>query len=204
MAPERTIGTDAAQLQDLAVDTTGGIFAIVNGRLLSIQPGGNPDARHDVPVSTPTQSLTHAIFDARGRLYYSDSTENVMLSAPAASAPYHKILNTGGSDNYLALDGDGRLYVGVNGGVVLILSGATRGTPAISKLVGQHTSTRTEYTEQIEGLSTDSSGKLYVSNCASDSTASVLVFAHGARADAAPIATLAGARTGLTCSFPGR
>ncbi len=191
MAPERTIGTDAAQLQDLAVDTTGGIFAIVNGRLLSIQPGGNPDARHDVPVSTPTQSLTHAIFDARGRLYYSDSTENVMLSAPAASAPYHKILNTGGSDNYLALDGDGRLYVGVNGGVVLILS-------------GQHTSTRTEYTEQIEGLSTDSSGKLYVSNCASDSTASVLVFAHGARADAAPIATLAGARTGLTCSFPGR
>ena len=198
VAPESFVGT--WQLGGLAIDASGGIFPIdMEGRMVSLYLSGNPNAPHysrsDVVTPSP---ISNAIFDSQQRLYYADDASNVMLSAPQVAAPWRKILNTGGSGNYLALDGDGRLYVGVNGGRVLIVTGATRGAPVVSNLVGPPM-----LLEGLEGLSIDSSGKVYVLNCSHDGTASVLVFPPGARDDAAPIATLAGAKTGLSCSFPG-
>jgi hypothetical protein len=89
--------------------------------------------------------------------------------------------------------------------MVEIVSGATRGTPPVSKLFGPRGDASIPiHMEYIEVLATDSSGKSYVFNCAHDGTASVLVFGTGARGHNAPVAALSGVKAGLTCSFPGR
>jgi sugar lactone lactonase YvrE len=204
--PESQYGLDAFKseppwnVHDLAVDTRGNILALIDDRLELITRSGNPNALHLLhqTVSAPTHGIAHVIFDSRGRLYYSDATSNVMLSGISLALPFRKILNTGGSDNFLALDADGRLYIGVNGGVILVVTGSTNSTLATAKL------TAGSQLEQIEGVSTDADGRLYVPSCSHDSIASVLTFSRGAHGSATPIAVLSGPKTGLVCEFPGR
>lgn len=201
--PESQYGLDAFRsmppwnVSDLTVDRRENMLALIDDRLELLTWSGNPNALHLMhqTISTPTQGIAHVIFDSRGRVYYSDSASNVMLSGVAS--PFRNILKTGGSDNFLALDADGRLYVGVNGAHILVLTGATSGTIATAMLTAAQL-------EQIEGVSTDADGNLYVLNCSHSSIASVLTFARGAHGSATPTAVLSGPKTGLTCQFPGR
>jgi hypothetical protein len=203
VAPDQSYGIESFktdppwQLRDFAVDGHGNIVALIDDTLQLVTWSGNPDALHEMrdTLATPTHQLGHVIVDSRNDVYYSDAASNVMLST-ASYSPFKSVLNTHGMGNTLALDGNGRLYVGVNGQAVLVITGATSGTQTVGKL------TDGTQLEQLQGLATDVAGRLYVLNCAHDGTAAVLVFPPQVTGDVKPVAIIAGPATGLACGAP--
>jgi SMP-30/Gluconolactonase/LRE-like region len=173
MAPIATIAGDKTGLTDpvgLALDSAGALYVL--------NDTGGDDNRGSITVYPP---------NANG---------NVTPKATIADGAHDKQtqLNT---PKGLAVDSAGNIYVTNASGIdtITVYAAGKFGSVAPMKIIsGPHTGLNRPH-----GIGVDSDGKIYVSNDGSDNKGddTVTVYAAGSSGDAAPIATIAGALTGL-------
>jgi hypothetical protein len=205
---EITIGPEQAiyVLDDLDVGTqaTRGIEA----EAFEFPANGNGDiapSRILNPRTPNNKYMESIVLDSRGRMYGIDSQRNVWVSRPNLAMPFRELLDKardhiGDGATALALDGRGRLFVGVIGGRVLIITGATgSGSPEIEQLL-----LPVPASDLVEAIAIDNAGRMYVRTCGYHSVAAVQIFSRAARGAATPAAVLAGAKTHIACEFPSR
>jgi hypothetical protein len=159
--------------------------------------------------------LSGLAIDASGKIYAASETYNfsapaILIFAAGASGNASPIATITGSNTglngpqHIALDGAGNIYVANTGGiavegegsgnVLVYAAGATGNVSPMATIAGSMTGL-----SDPEGIALDDAGNMYVANlgCGEPCPTSVTVYAAGAHGNVAPIATIAGSKTGL-------
>jgi hypothetical protein len=157
----------------------------------------------ETPNKTPLNSI---VLDSHGRVYAIDWSQAVWISNPDLGMPFRQLLAgqanslVGKDATSLALDAQGRLYVGGLFLKILIVTGATGAAkPHVDELLLPG-----PQADIVEGLATDDAGRIYVQTCGYPNVAAIRIYAGTARGKAAPIAILSGPTTKVSCEFPSR
>ena len=205
------IATMLAEPAGITVDRNGNIYvANLSNIVTEYSPGSNGNAAPIATIAGPDTMLAapDAIaLDARSKIYVanliggSSAAGSITIYASGSSGDAAPITTiTGPSTDLsapeaLALDSAGNIYVAnltggsLNLGAITVYPSGSNGdsTPDIV-IAGPDTGLLNP-----QGIAVDSSGNIYVSNTSN----SILEFAHGASGDATPMATVSGANTGL-------
>src|SRR6266581_804323 len=193
----------------IALDAAGNIY-VANygvGTVTVYAPGASGNAVPTVTIGGSNTDLSYPVgiaLDTTGRIYVANAStnDNITIYAPAASGnatPIDTIagsntgLNAGGA---LALDSAGNLYVAnyYGSSITVYAPGASGNATPSTTIAGSNTGLSWPW-----GIARDAAGNLYVANSWSSSgSTSITVYTAGATGNAAPIATIAGANTGLS------
>jgi len=203
--------TGISQPKGLALNPSGrlyvangsnGILIFANGVAGNVPPMGTIAG-----ANTGLSGPAGLSFDLRGRLYVANSSApSVTVYAATASGNVSPVDTIAGANTGLnvplgvAVDPGGRIYVANSGtgpstsSLTVYASGAHGNAAPVATIAGPNTRL-----DQPQGVALDPAGRIYVVNSAFTSHLyRITVYAADANGDVAPVATIAGNKTGLS------